>query len=166
MKKLKAFVRDYLTPKNKVFIINQPRDEVNSAIENIRSSSSILSDLDFELKDFTGEQFLISLNRLGWRLPYPSIIIGIISINNELQVVINCKRKSNLLGIIFIFLSLFSGCVYLFRFFFMLQEIKELGFGFLFLTVLPYLAMWYSIMTEEVLYKRFEVYLKKRFNKK
>ena len=83
MKKLKAFVRDYLTPKNKVFIINQPRDQVNSAIENIRSSSSIFSDLDFELKDFTGEQFLISLNRLGWKLPYPSIIIGIISINNE-----------------------------------------------------------------------------------
>jgi hypothetical protein len=164
MIRIKAFVKNYISPRTKKYILNHPIDKVYRVIENIRNSNMFLGELDFELNYFTGSEFSISLIRMGNRLPNPSVSYATISVNKDEQTLIDCKRQKNFLGQLFILACIIIGLIFLFRFLFAITEIKYLGFCILFLIVLPYLTIWYTMMTESVLYERFEIYLRKALN--
>ncbi len=158
---IKSLIEEYRSPNTKDFILSHPIDKVYSAIEDIQNSNSFTGDLDFELRYFTGTGFTISLIRLSYKQPFPSIINGTISSNGENQTALCCTRQKSVLGQVFIWICLLIGAVFLFKFIFSLKDLKFLLFSILFFLVFPYLTMWYALMTESVLYERFEIYLRK-----
>lgn len=161
MMKIKLIIEKYRSPKTKTFILNHSLDKVYSAMEKIQNSNVLTRDLDFDLKYFTGSEFSISLIRLGYRQPLPSVVNGTISVNNDNQILINCKRQNSVLGQVFIWICLIVGVIFLFKFIFDLSELRYLVFSILLLLLFPYLTIWYALMTETVLYERFKIYLRK-----
>lgn len=161
MKKIKASIKHFFSASPKQFILNHPNEKVFAVIDDIRNKNVYSGEMDFTLRYFSGYEFSISMIRTGARMPYPSIVNGIISTNEELQTVIDCKRQPNVLMILLFVISLIAGLVFIFKFLFLQQGFKNLGNSFLLSFIIPYFAVWYSSMTELVLYQRFEKYLRK-----
>ena len=160
----KAFIKNYISPKTKKYILNHPIDKVYIAIENVGSSNMFLSEIDFQVKGLTGSEFSMSLIRLGGKQPFPSTVSATIAVNTEKQTIIDCRRNVSVLELMFITINIVAGTITLTMFILGNHELKHLAFSVLLLIILPYLTIWHSLMTEDVLYERFEIYLRKTLN--